>query len=207
MRHQFKSTYNPDQASLDKVRQSVTVEAENMVTAIPLALAELGLFKHTVEVALVVDDFKESRIVSDGADCWEWITIGNDGTYTFEIVSLKDEEVTEATILAWAIEQGKKAEQFPLGQAALGKACSENEQIREILLGIVGRSNWRDLENASKRDLMEEAQEKMEEEHARMDQEELLEAVLVITSHSDQGDGPVSMAKIAELDPKLYSWE
>ena len=88
MRYQFKYTFNPEQASLDKSRKSCIVECETgVLPAMAMAFETMGISDLYIQA---IDEYLENIASHDTSEGWEWSMMLSDATATFEWRPLED---------------------------------------------------------------------------------------------------------------------
>lgn len=150
MRYLFRFVYTPDDASADRRRHSVIVESDaGVLDALDLALASLDV-KHLKDD--FVKELLEQSADEDTSEGFNWVVCLNSGEWDVEFEPLADapDPVTKESLLAW-VKKSRFYKEFP--------QWAVNGLTHQLLLEIMGRWNWRQMDNMSSHDLKESLHE------------------------------------------------
>lgn len=197
MRYLIKSTYNPEQANLNKTRKAVIVDTTLGVMA--AITAAISLLEMTSMEDEIVRDYLESIGSEDTTEGWSWQVFDNDGVFSLEWRPF--EAADPVTIFAF--------------HEWLVKRCKEPVAITKACRTIMNVWHWRTLSWMSEHDLKESlhqiAMEGGGEGYNQMDLSALMTAIEVgpmqaaIDNYDELASGiPFGLSMMVQLDPPLW---
>ena len=155
MRYLFRFVYTPDDASVNRRRHSVIVESgTGVLDALDLALVSLDV-KHLKDD--FVKELLEQSAEEDTSEGFNWVVCLNSGEWDveFELFDAPD-PVTKESLLAW-VKKSRFYKEWP--QWADQPAIDEDAGAHQLLLEIMGRWNWRQMDGMSSHELKESLHE------------------------------------------------
>lgn len=155
MRYLFKFTYTSDDASVDRRRHSVIVESgAGVLDALDLALVSLDV-KHLKDD--FVKELLEQSADEDTSEGFNWVVCLNSGEWDVEFEPFDaPDPVTKDSLLAW-IKKSRFYKEWP--QWADYAGHSFDTAVHQLLVEIMGRWNWRQMDGMSSHDLKESLHE------------------------------------------------
>lgn len=168
MRYLFRFVYTPDDTSADRRRHSVIVESDTgVLDALDLALVSLDM-KHLKDD--FVKELLEQSADEDTSEGFNWVVCLNSGEWDVEFEQSvnshqrQQDPVTKESLLAWVKKSRADQSADGIHRAhqtstddcwSLGRDASPHQ----LLVEIMGRWNWRQMDGMSSHDLKESLHE------------------------------------------------
>lgn len=143
MRYLFKSTYTPTDPDSNRSRaRTVVMGHDSPSTAISAALSSLEISGLTLDA---LAEYQGSIGDEDTSEGWTWTVSVSNGEYQFEIKPFEIEDpVTKEAIIEWA-------------RSGIASTANRTDgEIHKVLMCVMGRWYWRNIDQWSSHDLKEQ---------------------------------------------------